>query len=105
MTNLTDVEHLVGELKGVLANAHDLLHATTDTIEDGAAAARARAQRTVREADRLLQRSQRAIAYRGRIAALVTDRYVHESPWKAMGIAAGIAFAIGCLVGRRRNSD
>ena len=34
-------------------------------------------------------------------AAKVTDNYVHEHPWKAIGIAAAIAFLLGLLVSRR----
>jgi ElaB/YqjD/DUF883 family membrane-anchored ribosome-binding protein len=101
MTNLTDTQRVIGELQDVIANAQHLLHRTTDTIEGGAAATRVGVQRSVRAANQLLRRSQRAITYRGRIAALATDRYVHKNPWKAMGLAAGIAFAIGCLIVRR----
>ena len=30
-----------------------------------------------------------------------TDEYVHEHPWKAVGIAAGVGFVLGLLIGRR----
>lgn len=33
--------------------------------------------------------------------AQATDTYVHENPWKAVGIAAGIAFTAGLLISRR----
>ena len=29
------------------------------------------------------------------------DRYVRDNPWQSIGIAAGVAFVIGVLVGRR----
>jgi ElaB/YqjD/DUF883 family membrane-anchored ribosome-binding protein len=34
-------------------------------------------------------------------AARVTDEYVHENPWKAVGIAAGVGLIVGLLIGRR----
>ena len=34
-------------------------------------------------------------------AARSTDEYVHEHPWKAVGVAAGIGLIIGLLIGRR----
>ena len=34
-------------------------------------------------------------------AARATDEYVHESPWTAIGIAAGAGLLIGLLIGRR----
>ena len=34
-------------------------------------------------------------------AARATDEYVHENPWKAVGIAAGVGFLVGLLISRR----
>jgi len=31
----------------------------------------------------------------------VTDVYVHDNPWRSIGIAAGIGFLVGLLTGRR----
>jgi len=36
-----------------------------------------------------------------RAAAKATDAYVHESPWTAVGIAAGVGLLVGVLIGRR----
>jgi ElaB/YqjD/DUF883 family membrane-anchored ribosome-binding protein len=34
-------------------------------------------------------------------AARATDTYVHENPWKAVGIAAGAGILFGMLISRR----
>ena len=34
-------------------------------------------------------------------AAKATDGYVHENPWKSVGIAAGVGLLLGMLIGRR----
>lgn len=34
-------------------------------------------------------------------ASEATDAYVHEKPWKAVGIAAGVGLVVGVLFGRR----
>ena len=34
-------------------------------------------------------------------AADVTDKYVHDNPWQAIGVAAGVGFLLGLLIGRR----
>ena len=34
-------------------------------------------------------------------AARVADDYVHDKPWQAIGIAAGVGLIIGLLIGRR----
>jgi ElaB/YqjD/DUF883 family membrane-anchored ribosome-binding protein len=31
----------------------------------------------------------------------VTDEYVHENPWRAVGAGIGIGLVIGLLIGRR----
>jgi ElaB/YqjD/DUF883 family membrane-anchored ribosome-binding protein len=33
--------------------------------------------------------------------ARTTDGYVHENPWKAIGVAAGLGVLVGLLAGRR----
>ena len=38
---------------------------------------------------------------RARQAATVTDRYVHESPWQAMGIGAAVGVLVGIMIARR----
>ena len=37
----------------------------------------------------------------GKEAAQTTDEFVHEHPWKAVGIAAGVGLIVGLLIGRR----
>jgi ElaB/YqjD/DUF883 family membrane-anchored ribosome-binding protein len=34
-------------------------------------------------------------------AAIATDEYVHDSPWAAVGIAAGLALALGFILGQQ----
>jgi len=34
-------------------------------------------------------------------AGHATDEFVHENPWKSIGIAAGVGLVVGLLVGRR----
>jgi ElaB/YqjD/DUF883 family membrane-anchored ribosome-binding protein len=38
---------------------------------------------------------------KGKEAAHTTDEFVHEHPWKAVGIAAGVGLIVGLLIGRR----
>ena len=34
-------------------------------------------------------------------AARATDDFVHDQPWKAVGVAAALGLALGVLIGRR----
>ena len=42
-----------------------------------------------------------AIRDKAREAARATDDYVHENPWRSIGVAAGAGLVIGLLIGRR----
>ena len=44
---------------------------------------------------------QDAVVTRTREAAETTDQYVHENPWKVVGIAAGLGFVMGLLMAPR----
>jgi ElaB/YqjD/DUF883 family membrane-anchored ribosome-binding protein len=48
-----------------------------------------------------LGEAESAVADKTRQMANVTDEYVHEHPWKAVGVAAGIGLIIGLLISRR----
>ena len=45
--------------------------------------------------------AEEAVLVRAKAAAKATDVYVHENPWKAIGVTAGLALLIGFIMGRR----
>jgi ElaB/YqjD/DUF883 family membrane-anchored ribosome-binding protein len=45
--------------------------------------------------------AQDSLVEKSKAAAKVTDEYVHDNPWKAIGVSAGIGLVIGLLIGRR----
>jgi ElaB/YqjD/DUF883 family membrane-anchored ribosome-binding protein len=44
---------------------------------------------------------QGAVMAKTRYAAESTDQYVHENPWKVVGIAGGLGFVLGLLMAPR----
>ncbi len=48
-----------------------------------------------------LVEAEEVLLEKSRAAARATDAYVHESPWTAIGIAAGIGLVVGLALGRR----
>jgi ElaB/YqjD/DUF883 family membrane-anchored ribosome-binding protein len=42
------------------------------------------------------------VVARAKQAAKATDDYVHENPWKAVGIGAGVGLIVGMLISRGR---
>ncbi len=48
-----------------------------------------------------LQQLQQSLKARSRSVARSTDAYIHENPWKAVGIGAAIGLAVGLLITRK----
>lgn len=101
--NVSDVskEKLVQDLKLVIADAEELLKATAAQAGEKVAAARERIQDRIHTAKIKLAEAEEALVIRTKEAARVTDQFVHEKPWYAVGIAAGVGLIIGMLIGRR----
>lgn len=100
-TNRASTDRLMHDLRAVLEDADALLRATAGQAGEKVQQARARAEETVRHARERLEATQEEIAVRAREVARDADQYVRDNPWRAVGVAAGIAFVIGLLVSRR----
>lgn len=94
-------DRLVEDFRRVVRDAEALLRATADQSGDAADKARARVEESLREARHKLQEIEGDLVQRTRAAAQATDEMVHDRPWQAIGVAAGIGFLIGILSGRR----
>lgn len=94
-------EKLVSDIKGVIADAEDMLSVTADQAGEKIATLRARAQERLSDARERLAEAEAVLVEKTKAAAQATDDYVHESPWTAIGIAAGVGVLVGLLVGRR----
>lgn len=94
-------EKLVADLKVVVADAEELLAATAHQTGEKFAALRERMEENLRNARHKLADAEDAIKAKTREVAKATDHYVHEHPWKSIGIAAGAGLIIGMLISRR----
>lgn len=88
-------------MKIVLNDAEDSLKAAAASTGERAVELREKAIQNLRRAKEVLQDAQCAVVEKGKAAARATDDYVHDHPWKAVGIAAGVAFVFGLIVNRR----
>jgi ElaB/YqjD/DUF883 family membrane-anchored ribosome-binding protein len=48
---------------------------------------------------------QETVTDKTKAAAEATDAYVHENPWKVVGMAAGFGLIIGLLMGRSGSDE
>lgn len=94
-------DKLVQDFKIVVADAEELLKATASQAGEKVAAARERVQDSLRQAKLKLAEAEDLVVQKGKQAARATDEYVHENPWRAVGIGAGVGLIIGLLIGRR----
>ena len=100
-TGRASTDRLMQDLQAVLEDADALLRATAGQAGEKVQQARARVEETVNQARERLEAAQEDIELRAREIAQEADKYVRENPWRAVGVAAGVAFVIGLLVGRR----
>jgi ElaB/YqjD/DUF883 family membrane-anchored ribosome-binding protein len=102
-TNFSDVskERLIADFKVVISDAEALVKATANQGGDALATVRAKAEASLAMAKAKMAEAEAALRAQTKAAAKATDVYVHENPWKAIGIAAGLGLFIGFLMGRR----
>jgi ElaB/YqjD/DUF883 family membrane-anchored ribosome-binding protein len=100
-TIATSKEKLIDDLQMVVADAEALLQATAGQAGESAVAARTRIQKSLHVVKERLIDAEEAVIERTKEAAKVTDEYVHENPWKAIGITAALGLIAGMLIARR----
>jgi ElaB/YqjD/DUF883 family membrane-anchored ribosome-binding protein len=101
MENAITRDKLVSDLKVVVADAEELLKATASYAGEAAAAARIKIRESLDVAKVKLADLGEAGADRAKVAARATDAYVHEHPWKAVGMGVLAGIVLGMLISRR----
>lgn len=99
--NMASKDKLVTDLKVVIADTEELLRATAGAAGEKAGEMRERIALRLRDAKERLADAEAAIVDKTKAAARATDDFVHEQPWKAVGVAAALGLALGVLIGRR----
>lgn len=94
-------QKLVSDMKVVVADAEEILRATAGVAGERMGDLRERIGERLRDAKLRLADAEAALVDKTKAAARATDDYVHENPWRAVGIAAGIGLLLGVIIGRR----
>jgi ElaB/YqjD/DUF883 family membrane-anchored ribosome-binding protein len=89
------------ELKPLMHDAQALLDEATEVGEEKAAELRSKAIKVLDQAITRANDLQETAVRRGRKIAHDTDVYVHEKPWRAVGVAGTVGLLIGMLIVRR----
>jgi ElaB/YqjD/DUF883 family membrane-anchored ribosome-binding protein len=100
-TQLVTRDKLVADLRIVITDAEELLKATAGQAGEKITAMRDRIGKSLEGAKTRLTQLEGEALEKGKAAARVTDQYVHDNPWKSVGIAAGAGLLLGWLLSRR----
>lgn len=94
-------EQAARDLRELTAHTEALVVATAGQGGEKIQHLRAQAQDALREARlRLLETGVR-LEGKVRYGARAADDYIHDHPWRTLGMAAGAAFLLGYVFGRR----
>lgn len=94
-------ESLLDDFSTMLTEAEDLLRRAGNETGERAKDLRAQVEAKLLAAKLRLQEMEGEAIDRAKAAARVTDDYVHDNPWSAIGAAAVAGFLIGMLLNRR----
>jgi ElaB/YqjD/DUF883 family membrane-anchored ribosome-binding protein len=94
-------DRLVSDMKLVITDAEEILRATAGAAGEKVTELRERITIRLRDAKERLADAEAALLDKTKAAAIATDDFVHNEPWKAVGVAAALGLALGVLIGRR----
>jgi len=97
----TTRERLVDDFGAMLNEAEELMKRASTETGDRAKDLRSQVEAKLLAAKLRLQELQGDAVDGAKAAARVTDDYVHDNPWQAIGVAAAIGFLVGLLMNRR----
>ena len=94
-------DRLIADVKVLMADADEIIKAMASATGEKAVELADKLRINMRNAKDKMADMQVLVADKARVAARVTDDYVHDNPWQAVGIAAGVGLLLGLLLGRR----
>ena len=98
-------EKLLKDLNAVVAETEQLLRDTATVGGDKVASWRVGVEQNLKAAKERLGSLEHAAVEKAKATAQATDAYVHEKPWHAIGITAGVGVlggrAVGLVLNRR----
>lgn len=96
-------EKLLQDLNAVVAETEQLLRDTAAVSGEKAAAWRVGVEQNLKAAKEKIGEIEQAVIEKAKATAEATDGYVHEKPWQAIGITAGVGVLVGLAVGMLLN--
>lgn len=92
-------DQLIKEFNAVVTETEQLLKSVANAGGEKAGALRASVEQNLAIVKDRMRNLQQAATEKTQAAAQATDEYVHEHPWQAVGIAAGVSVVFGLVIG------
>jgi ElaB/YqjD/DUF883 family membrane-anchored ribosome-binding protein len=94
-------EDLVDEFSNLVEAMEDVFAAAKEDGGEKLSELRGQAEANLRKAKARLGTLERSAVAKARKLASDSDDYVHENPWTAIGVGAGVGLLLGLLIGRK----
>ena len=94
-------DQLMSDLKSVVSDAETWLRNSNLLTGEDLQAAKAKFERTLVNAKDTLVGLEESVVERTKATAKATDEYVHENPWRSIGMGAAVGVIVGMLIARK----
>ena len=94
-------EQVEADVRKAISGAEDMLTQAARATGEKAAELRSQALNQLKALRERMNDAQATAIRQGKAAALATDEYVHENPWRSIVAAASIGVVVGLLISRR----
>jgi len=101
MTTEAERNELITDAKTLMNDADEIVKSMASASGERLSDLGDKLRIKLRVAKEKIADAQYAVADKAKAAARVTDDYVHDNPWQAIGVAAAVGFVLGLLVNRR----
>ena len=90
------------EVRNLIADVEDLIRRVAHFDDADLARARAKLEKTLASTKASLHNGTERVRTTAKQAVTTTDTYVHENPWTAIVVGAGVGLLLWLLIGRSR---
>jgi len=95
-------DKLLSDFQAVITDTEELMKSVSGEGSGKTQALRDKIDQNLKQAKEYLQDFEETVVDKSKVAARVTDEYVHENAWRTIGIAVGVGILVGVLL---RNRD
>lgn len=95
-------DDLMDEFSNLVEAMEDVFSAATEDGGEKLTELKGQAEASLKKAKARLGSLEKTAMVKARKIASDSDDYVHENPWTAVGVGAGVGLLLGLLIGRGR---